>query len=195
VNQPLTLLVGIGVTFSAATANTLSFDDLAGAGGRIPNGYGGLQWSSTFWYGNGSSIGGGFIPGTTSGSKAAFNQRGNPASISLGTGFDFESAEFTGAWRDGLQVSISGLRGNAVIYSTVFTVSATQPTLETFDWNNVTEVDFSASGGRQHAGYTQGAGVVFVMDDLNIKISDGGGAWVLMILGTGGIVAAKRRAG
>src|SRR5689334_20725074 len=67
----------------AVTLETITFDDLTGAGlPPVPNGYGGLQWDQFNWCDYTTSGSSGFSVGVVSLRKVAFNAYGNPAQLS-----------------------------------------------------------------------------------------------------------------
>lgn len=161
------LLCGI-----TASAEVLTFDDLSdsGSGTPIASPYHGLNWTNfyvlntpDFTTNFGPS---GYANGTVSGPNVAFN--GGGLSAMTMDPFNFNSAYFTGAWNDGLDITIVGKLGGVTEDITSFTVNTSGPTLETFNWTNIDELDFSSAGGTPHAGYN-GAGTQFAMDNMTIN--------------------------
>lgn len=186
-----TALIG-ALSVSPASAETITFDDLAGNASMIANGYGGLNWSN-FGAFNGSGYAtSGYVNGRVSGLNTAFNSGGTPASFSATTPFTLNSGYFTGAWNNGLVISVVGLVDGLQAYSDSFTVDATGPSLHIFNWSNLSSVRFSSAGG-VNAGLS-GAGNHFVLDNLTI---DGAvpepATWAMMMMGIGAIGFAMRR--
>lgn len=81
------------------------------------------------------------------------------------TPFDLLSAYLTAAWRDNLRVEATGYCGNNIMYDTTNTLSATSPTLVTFNYYGVSEVEFITFGGTPHSGYAS-QHYQLVMDNL-----------------------------
>ena len=85
--------------------------------------------------------------------NVAYNGDGTPAAISASAPFALLSAYLTAAWKDDLRVELKGYNGAALIYDNTYTLSATDPTLITFNYVGVTSVQFISSGGTPHPGY------------------------------------------
>ena len=157
---------------SRAFGQTITFDDLSdsGIGTVIANGYQGLNWSN-FYVLNTSLfyeeyVTNGYTNGTVSAPNVAFNGAGAAAAFS-GSNFTFNSADFTGAWNNGLTITVTGYEGGSPVDSATFVVDTIGPTLEVFDWSGIDEVSFSSAGGTS-AGY-HGVGTQFAMDNLVIN--------------------------
>lgn len=180
----LAAFAGMAVIFATADQTradliTLTFENDSGSpnslptpeagGDPIPNGYGGLNWGATetsgFHYINGSTVSSpnGYINGRASGTIVAFNKIATVASVS-GSIFDFNSAYFTGAWRNDLQITIAGTNGGNPVYSETITVDATGPTLFNFTkFVGIDSLSFESFGGT-NAGLASD-GEHFVMDN------------------------------
>lgn len=87
--------------------------------------------------------------------------------MTMGSPFTFNSAYFTAAWNDGLTIDVTGKLGGVTEDATSFVVNTSGPTLETFNWTDIDELDFSSFGGVNH-GYT-GNGTQFAMDNMTIN--------------------------
>jgi hypothetical protein len=168
----LALALLAGVAGSTASAAVLTFDNISNvtSGVAIPNGYGGLNWSnfgvvSSVWEQTNFGLNG-YTYGVVSGPNVAYNMNANEAIASDGL-FTFNSAYFTGAWNDGLNVTVRGYQNSVLVGQTTFVVNSTAPTLETFNWT-VDKLTFDSSGGTPH-GYTGGSGEHFVMDSMTIN--------------------------
>ena len=146
----------------------ITFDDLTGTGMAVPEGYNNLTWNN-FYYLDPATVGGpsGYAAGMISAPNVAYNRYGTPAAISAATPFALISAYLTAAWNDNLRVELKGYNGAALIYDNTYTLSATNPTLITFNYMGVTSVQFLSSGGTPHLGYLEN-GENFVMDNVTV---------------------------
>lgn len=105
----------------------------------------------------------GYGHGTVSGTHVAFNNSGMDASLYSMSSFLFTGAYFTGAWNDGLSITVNGFLGGVATLSKTFVVDSLAPTWQSFGWN-VDRLTFSSAGGVDHAGYS-GDGNHFAMDN------------------------------
>jgi len=146
----LVMLAAVG----QAQGGILTFDDLGSESAiPIPDGYGGFDWTD-FSHMDGTVLapGSGFDNGRVSNYHVAYNADGNAAAVCDGA-FDFNSAYLTGAWRDGLNVQVTGflgkdLLGNPILkYDTTVTVDTTAPKLFNFNYLNIDRLVFSSFGG------------------------------------------------
>ncbi len=178
------------VAVSPASATTITFDDLASAS-TIANGYNGLNWSNFGAYNGSDYATSGYVNGRVSGVNTAYNMYGSPASFSSATAFTLNSGYFTGAWNNGLVISVVGLVAGLQVYSDTFTVNANGPTLHTFDWTNLSGVTFSSAGG-VNAGLSS-TGTQFALDNLTINAAVPEPAtWAMMLVGFGMMGATMR---
>jgi len=162
---------------NSAAASTLTFDELRDArfGRPIGDGYQGFNWSN-FNVLEGALLPlSGYAAGMVSAPNVAFNGFGTPASLSVSADpflpmidFTLTSGDFTGAWNDGLSITVQGFNGATMLHSVTFVVSSTAPTLVTFNWANLTEVTFSSSGGTRNPSYL-GDGTNFALDNLVVN--------------------------
>jgi len=134
----------------------------------IPDGYGGLSWSGSFCvHSPGGAAVSGYVNGTVSPVSAAYNGGAYPVECS-DSSFTFVGAYLTGAWRDDLQIEISGYRSGSRLYNRIVSANSQYPTWCRFDYEDVDRVTFASSGGR-HNGVFTSDGAQFVMDDMVIK--------------------------
>jgi hypothetical protein len=197
-NQVGCCLATIAVALVLATdvrATTLTFDDLPTAyiyGSFVPNGYGGLNWSNMDYLNPATvqypypATGSGYQNGMLSSPNVAFNGQANPVIVN-GDQFTFNSAYFTGAWNDGLTISIEGYKDSGRPYTATFTVNTTSPTLEVFNWTGLNTLVFTSNGGVNH-GYGDG-GFEFAMDNMTINEVPEPPALVLLTVGAVSLLA------
>jgi hypothetical protein len=142
----------------------------------------------------------GYCNGVVSPNNTIRNGFGDPASITSGMSFVFGGAWFTGAWNDGLMVTITGWNGGGQLYGDTFATSAYSPTFFLANWGGIDELRFSAAGGIDQG--FGGQGTHFVMDDVyfNRLAAPPGGDVVpepatmtLLATGLAGMAAARRR--
>jgi hypothetical protein len=166
--------------FVAARASVLTFDDLPGES-QIPNGYGGFNWGNV-WYEKPSTPFSGLHNGVVSGTDIAYNAGGDPAYIS-GPLFNFEGAYLTGAWSDGLNVTVKGILGGQEIYSETVVINTDAPTWFDFEYSGITNLEFISFGGTHHDGYP-GEGTVFAIDNYTTTIVPEPSAFCLLAIAT-----------
>lgn len=165
------LLISIVLSLSSISNATfvLTFDDIGTTpvdANPIPFGYGGFDWHDISYLDPSIvTTDSGYANGIVSGSYVALVSNYPHEGIGWLTGnpFTFNSAYLTAAWRDGLNVQVDGYLNDVLTYSTTVIISTTSPTLCEFDYTNIDELRFSASGGVVHEGYI-GDNTQFVMD-------------------------------
>ncbi|MGD0262730.1 MAG: immunoglobulin domain-containing protein [Verrucomicrobiota bacterium] len=143
---------GTGASAGAALAllpageQMITFDDLPDtySGLTIPNGYAGLNW------GDFEEVDGANAYNYQPGSSAGMVSPGNvaigydTAIISSANGtFGFRSAYLTAASYNGYPLQVLGYAGSVLLYSNSYYLSSTAPTLFTFNYTNVSQVQFS----------------------------------------------------
>ncbi len=164
-----------------ASATLITFDDLPDNSvyQRIPNPYAGFDWSPHFLYLNGADYiyPSGYKNGVVSKKNVAFNGGGSngepppPVNFSRRLPFELDSFDLAAAWRDGLEVTVTGERCSSaqtcvVVDSKTLTVSTSGSTPETFNWEVNKVVLQSVLGSGVPVGFP---GYQFVLD--NVRIS------------------------
>lgn len=150
-------LLAAGIALAAsmgANAAVVDFDSGSVGGGFSWNNFGVLN-TSTYQPS-------GYVNGTVSGNYVAYNSFANPASLSSFSSFVFNGAYFTGAWNNGLSITVNGFLGGVQTLSETFQVNTNAPLWKTFGWT-VDQLTFSSAGGTS-AGFG-GGGTHFAMDN------------------------------
>ncbi len=162
--------LGLALAASLATmptllqADTITFDDLEA---DIPDGYHGLNWDN-FSIQNAVLLirPSGYKNGMVSAPNVAYNSFGDPAAFSDST-FTLNSFNLTAAWRNGLNVTVTGLLSGNPIFQQTFVVDTTGPTLEVVNWSGIDEVTWVSFGGVNPGFF--GDGTHFALDNLTIN--------------------------
>lgn len=192
-----TILI-LGVIFSMLTnskilATVLTFDDVtAETAAVIPNDYGGFDWTyavveDPIAYG---TVPSGYANGIVSGNYIALfttTNFGDGRIISNNT-FDFIGSYLTAAWRDDLNITIEGYHDNILSYSETVVADYYSPTWFEFNFMNIDELRFGASGGIEipdNAGNSN----QFALDNFTFVPEP----TTLLLLSFGGIVLLKKR--
>jgi hypothetical protein len=149
---------------------------------NVPDGYGGLSWTN-FQVSrpvscaeapsqSGCPTNFGLANGVVSPPQVVFTACSNGClvgSLSSSTSFDVVSGDFTGLWRDGLQVTVTGTNGTTTC-SVTFAVNTTGPTFEVLNMTGVTSVTFAGNGGTHNSNIPPTVdGTNFALDNLTIN--------------------------
>jgi len=156
----------------------LTFDELPSttSGLPLPCGYKYLLWSNFYYmdalnYNRNPS---GYANSVISPNQVAFlwgaANPGTTGTIGSEAGFDLISGYLTAAWRDGLQVRVIGYSGATVLYDNTYTLNTTDPTFISFNYDGVTQVSFTASGGTQNPAFSL-QGYHFSMDNVTVSVA------------------------
>jgi hypothetical protein len=149
-----------GVSISDSFAQTVTFDNLPTADNEITSSYEGYTWTnfgslSPSYYGYNNGFSNGLVSGTNVGFSWDANQT---STITAGNPFSLTDSYFTGAWSEKNSVTVVGYVNGVDTYSTTFTETPTAPSHEVFNWSDLSQVTFLASGGGQ-----------FVVDNLTLN--------------------------
>jgi hypothetical protein len=180
--------------FGVANAVVVTFDDLPGDETQIPTGYNGFTWNNfhdldgVHYASNPSGYGNGVI----SPNNVAYNSFGDAASIT-GPLFTFNSAYFTGAWNDGLNIEITGRLSGTTLFDQTIVVDSTGPTLFSPNWAGIDELDFFSSGGTSHGYISGGSGEHFAMDNFTYNAVPEPTTMLLVGSGLLGLWGARRK--
>ncbi len=169
----------------------ITFEGMPRGQGTIPTGYSGFNWTLQYVDAINYPLNpSGYLVGLISGNYVAFGTE-LQWGFTNSTSFDLDSAYLTAAWSDNLQLHVTGSLNGTLLYDNTYTLSATTPTLITFNYLGVDTVMFAGSGGTHHSGYT-GSGKQFAMDNLTVTIPEPGfGSLIALCAAT----AAFRRVG
>jgi hypothetical protein len=189
-------LVFAAMTFvaGAASADTITFDDVPSEASLSGSTYHGLSWTNFFALnGNQAWPGSGYDHGTVSVPNVAYNGFADPASFGSAAGFSLHDAYFAAAWNDGLTIHIVGTSG-VNTYTKDIVVNTGAAIDVVFNWTNLTNVSFSSSGGTWNSGLN-GSGEHFVMDNVTITAVPEPETYGMLLVGLGlvGVVARRRQ--
>jgi hypothetical protein len=153
----------------AATVQTINFDDRSGIATLVKNGYQGFDWNNFVTFdGQSEAPGSGYDTGTISPHNVAFNSGGFDASLSRATAFTLIGGYFTGAWNDGLSITLTGFRSGVAAFTRTVAVDTSGPIFAALNFSGIDLVTFHSTGGVTHDP-TRGSGVQFVLDDLKVS--------------------------
>jgi hypothetical protein len=149
----------------------ITFEDLPGDLSAIPNGYNGFNWTNMYVLDGSQPVlaNSGYDHGSVSGVNVAYNGFGDPGhAITIsGDPFNFIGAYFTGAWNNGLSITVNGYNNGALQNTSTFTVSTLAPSYQALNYANIDELKFSSTGGVD--GGFVGFGTHFAMDDFTFS--------------------------
>lgn len=136
-----------------ASATMVTFDDASFTltEAQIANGYAGFDWNNYYVVNkNAFYEGAHYAEGTVSGDYVGFNGHQEPASIFRTTTFTFDGAWLTGAFDNGLNITVQGFSGDNLLYSSILQVTNTGPTWFNAGWTNIDKVTFTPAGGSRN---------------------------------------------
>ncbi len=129
-------------------AEVLTFDELTTDPyiASIPSGYGGLTWDMVGAVNENVYPDSGYERASVSGTYAAFNVLGEIGTVS-GPVFDFNGVYLIAAWREGLNITVSGYNNGALLYETTVVVDLYEPTWFDFNYSGIDTLVFESFGG------------------------------------------------
>ena len=189
------LLISHG-TFSARAATLVTFDDLSdnASGAWFTSPYYGLNWINILHENSILSTSLVGLTGNYYGMVSPSNVVGLASGAEItspGTNFNFLSAYLTGCWNSNLNIEVEGFRDTNLVYDETKVASATNPTLFTFNYLNIDELEFNSYGGLPAFGY--GPGTAFVMDNFTFEFIPEPSAFLLAALGGVSLIALLKR--
>lgn len=141
------ILFLIAILSVAVNAEVLNFDDVTtGDFAILPAGYGGFTWDAVGAVHESVYPDSGYNAGVVSGEYVGFNVLGETATVT-GPVFDFNGVYLTAAWREGLNIRVSGYFEGALLYETTVVVDLYEPTWFDFNYAGVDELVFESFGG------------------------------------------------
>ncbi len=195
---------------STRSQTVVTFDDLSetGSGAFFSlkyQGYQGLTWSNIAC--NNAILLTNVLPNEfpgapTNGLSGDYYGMVSPSNVALmasgceidsfATNFDFLSAYLTGCWNSNLNIEVQGFRETNLVYDETKVVSATSPTLLTFDYMDIDRLYFTSYGGEPAFSPPSG-GNEFVMDNFMFEYIPEPSTFLLAALGGVSLVAFLRR--
>ena len=177
---------------SASHADTvIKFDAVIGHpnGVAVPNGYYGDTWlgwtnfhlievTNPSWSNSGAVSASVSLPGVA-------NTDPGPAQIQSLAPFTLNSAYFAADWNDGLEVTVRGQSSGLIVHTKSFEIDTKHPTLVTFNWENVDNLLFTATGGTPNGALSGGSGTGFAMDNLIISSVPEPETYAMLLAGLG----------
>jgi hypothetical protein len=138
----------------AASAGVIHFDDLAGDGGAIADGYAGFDWVNVGALAGSAWPGSGYEAGVVSPANVAYSMDGATVAVarSDGAAFDFVGADFISAWVD-QEISFEGSRNGQLVYAAdvTYTLDTLAPQWIGLDWHGIDMLTIYNSSGTQWA--------------------------------------------
>jgi hypothetical protein len=189
------------ITSMPVTATVLTFEDFIEAPPyyhHIGYNYGGLFWGN-FAVLDGSNYNqeSGYKHGFVSGGNIAYNAMGDRAGIFSHSVFDFTGAYFTGAWNNGLNITVVGSRNGSVLYSESIVVDSYAPSWFELNYMGIDTLNFNSFGGVDAAN-DGSSGTQFVMDNFTFnqvsEVPVPATAWLFGsgLIGLAGIVRRRK---
>lgn len=182
-----------------AQATLITFDDAVplDSSGYIAQPYKGFDWFNVSvlnpYAAGGAWVSSGAATGMVSLPRVAFEYTASPIQISSPTPFTINSAYFGALWRDGVTLSLRGLRDGFIVETTSFQVGTEGSELHTLNWSNLDALTIAASGGTD-AGILGAHTPAFYFDNLivNAPVVPEPGALAMLVLGLAGVGLARR---
>ena len=149
-----------------ASAVVLDFEDVTG---KLKNGYGGLNWGNMRVLDSDKVVTSGYQQGAVSGSHVAFNSWARVGKVKSAQDFDFNGVYLTGAWRDNLNIRVTGYNNGVALYSQTVVANSNAATWFQFDFLGIDALTFRSFGGTENPLYPRGSGKHFAMDNFTFN--------------------------
>lgn len=141
------IVLGQPESEKVSNARTLGFDNLITTRSilELPGGYGDVSWRNWVVTHNQYYGGQGYVNNTVSGEFVVYNSSGHPAELFDEKPFDFVGGYFGVAWiaAEGETLLVEGWRGDKIVYSDEFELSALGPVYFDAKYSDVTLLKFS----------------------------------------------------
>ena len=177
-----------------AGAVTINFDDTP-SNSFVPNGYQGFNWDRFVALDPTTIVTpSGYLNGLVSPRNIAGHANAAPATISSATPFSLTSGYFTGAWNDGLTITITGTLASATVFTQSFVVNTAGPSFVMLNPGRIDSAVFSSGGGTHNDSFNA-FGPHFVLDNLTINGATvpEPASWAMMMIGFGLVGSSLRR--
>ncbi|MCA0042439.1 calcium-binding protein [Celeribacter litoreus] len=157
----------------APTGTLLDFDDIdlpSEDTARMEDGYAGIDWGG-FFVKETDEFDENYETGYVPNSGDNIIKGSGRAYIEAEDNFDFESFYVSAAWRDGMEITISGYDDSALIGNQVITFDYAENQyvkLNDAIFDSVDRVEFNITDGGTHHGGASGSGSGYAIDDMFI---------------------------
>ena len=165
----------IAALSSAASAQTVGFDEITSGPVSWFSNYGGLAWSNAYamngqgYFGSAAAAGGNSTA-LTSGKYVVGNGGGNALSLSGGL-FNLLGGTFAAGWRTGMTLNVVGSYAGTRLYDQSYTIDWNKASTLAFNMHNIDKVVFTTSGGTVD-GFNAASNTSFAADNFVFGNSD-----------------------
>ncbi|CAF4093432.1 unnamed protein product, partial [Rotaria magnacalcarata] len=130
----------------------IDFDEFSGGVSPLPPFYRGLEWTNAGVVARSYHPTSGYVTALSSGEYVSFNGGGNLMSISVGISspleaFSIKSFVIAAAWKNDLQLSMTGWRSEVRVHNQTIILQTKLATDVVLDWRNIDKINFETFGG------------------------------------------------